>query len=89
MHVVVVRLDLEDLVGELLGRERVEEDTRAAALYDLVTVLGPVGQRRVELERSLLAGLADEPEATVPGEFLDLPDGSVGELEHRSRLTRA
>ena len=49
MHVVAVRLDLEDLVGELLGREGVEEDLRAVALDDLVALRGLVGERRVEL----------------------------------------
>ena len=62
MHVVVVRVHLEDLVGELLGRERVEEDPCAVALDGDVAVLGAVRERRVELERPLLAFGADEPQ---------------------------
>ena len=57
VDVVAVRLDLERDVGELLGRERVEEDPGAVALDDDVALLGLVGERRVERERPLLARL--------------------------------
>ena len=40
VHVVAVRVHVEDLVAEHLGRGRVEADARAAALDDLVAVLG-------------------------------------------------